>query len=89
MLNAVDVARETYVDPEVQTSGVIQGSRKIKLCYFVLLYNNKLYDELAEMATSYNQVTVDEWTLFMAVLYRIGTKEAFAQAMELDQGLGS
>ena len=72
VLNCVEVAQEVWRD-ECFAESAKRGSR---LLYLMLLYNNGRYEALAELASS-GDLQHDPWTVVLAALYKIGTREAY------------
>ena len=76
VLNCVEVAQEMWRDEYVVQC---LKQRNFALLYLMLLYNNGRYDALAELVSS-GDVHRDHWTVILAALYRIGTREAYESA---------
>jgi hypothetical protein len=84
ILNSVDVAKETWADPELRISGIVHNNKNTRLTYLTILYDNGLYEELAKdhQCLSSSVPQFNERSILLAALYKIGTPEAFQLAEE-------
>ncbi len=81
--NYFSLAREVWTSPELVSSGMGVNLRNIRLKYLCLLYRNGLYEEVTETYDAINPDirALDDTTIAIAALYKIGTDEAFKKVM--------
>ena len=81
-LSKVEQAKLFWSDEQVRKSGVLD-LHSVRLNYLTLLYRTELYDDLVSAYSTFKNTNLDEATIAVAALSRIGTPAAFATATEI------
>jgi hypothetical protein len=76
-------AKEMFHNEVVIASGYIANCTILKIRYFTLLYEQELYQDLVDDFRTIEDPSLDEFTLAMAALCKIGTPEAFQESTDL------